>query len=152
MYEWHENVKVEVRDRDGVLLDSTQNHNLITDGALNWLMDALRSTQNSKIYYLGWGASSGATSTAQTALSTESGRKLVTTQSSGTVGVCQTITYIAPTEGNGNIQELAWFAGSSASATAGSGRMISRYLYSRTKTSLENLTITRTDTLVRTTS
>lgn len=151
MYDWHENIKIDVF-KSGLLVDSTQFHNLIVDGGLNWLADSLRSTQANKIYYLGWGGSSAAPSTTNTALSTETGRKLITAYSSGGVGVCITVTYIGPTEAVGNIQELGWFAGTSASATAGSGKMIARTLYSRTKTHLESITITRTDTLIRTTS
>ena len=152
MYDWHENIKIDIH-KNGILVDSTQLHNIIVDQGLNYLADSLRSTAaQPKIRYLAWGASSAAPSTTNTTLSTETGRKQITTYSSGNVGECVTITYIAPTEGVGTIEEFGWFAGTSASATLLSGRMISRTLYSRLKTNLESITITRTDTFIRTTS
>jgi hypothetical protein len=151
MYDWHENIKIDVF-KEGFLVDSTQFHNIITDVGLTWLADSLRSTHCNKIYYLGWGASSAAASTSNTALSTETGRKLVTSQTSSGVGVCITTVYLGPTEAVGSIKELGWFAGTSASATALSGTMLSRVIYERNKTALESITVTRTDTLIRTTS
>jgi hypothetical protein len=143
---WTENIEIIVRNSNGEITDSTHFHNQVTDVGLNWIADSLRkSTQDNEIKYLGWGSSNLAVSTAHTSLSSEFGRKEVTSQSSSNVGVCYTVCYIAPTEGVGTIAELAWFAGSSAEATADTGRMISRVLYSRTKTPLESITITRKD-------
>ena len=152
MYDWHENIKIDVH-KNGILVDSTQFHNIIVDQGLNLLADSLRSTSMSnKILYMAWGASSAAPSTTNIALSTETGRKIITSYSSGAVGVCNTITYISPTEAVGTIEEFGWFSGTSASATLQTGRMISRTLYSRVKTNLESITVTRTDSIIRTTS
>ncbi len=148
VYGWTENIKIDVIGTTGNLIDTTQFHNQVTDGALNWLADSLRkSTQDNEIKYMGWGSSNLAVSTAHTTLSSETGRKLITSQTSSNVGVCETVCYISPTEAIGSIKEIAWFAGSSATATVDTGRMISRVLYSRTKTPLESITITRTDSL-----
>lgn len=146
MYTWRENVKIDIY-KQGRLTDTTQFHNVVTYTALNWLADSLRTaTQDSAIYYLAWGSSNLAVSSTQIALSSETGRKLITSQSSGSTGICTTVCYIGPTEAVGSISEVGWFAGSTASATADSGRMISRVLYSHTKTALESITVTRTDT------
>jgi hypothetical protein len=145
---WTENIKIEVKNLNGILIESTSFHNQVTDGGLNWIADSLRSsTQDCEIKYLGWGSSNLAVSTAHTTLSSEFGRKSITSQSSSNVGVCETVCYIGPTEATStDIKELAWFAGSSAIATADTGRMISRVLYSRAKTVLESITVTRVDT------
>jgi hypothetical protein len=146
MNAWYENIKVDVHDiRTGFLVDSTQSHNQIVDVGLSWMANALMSTRDTRIYYMSWGVSSTPTSTGQLLLSSETGRKLVTSQVLTTIGAIQTITYIAPSEGTTDIRELGWWAGSSATATLGSGVMLSRYLYTRTKTQFESITVTRTD-------
>jgi hypothetical protein len=151
MYSWFENILIEVRNEKGIIVDTTQHSNKVMNGGLNWIADSLRSTAfTPKITYLAIGGTSSAISSTQTALSTETFRKLVTNQTSGAVGVCNTITYIAPSEALGTIAELGWFAGTSATAVAGSGCMISRYLYAHTKTALESITVTRTDTFTAT--
>jgi len=143
---WFENIKIDVHNINGELVDTTEFHNQVTDGALNWLADSLRkSTQDCSIKYLAWGSNNLAVSTAHTTLSSERGRKAVTSATSSGVGKCFTVIYISPSEATTNIAELGWFAGSTATAVVNTGRMISRVLYSRTKTSLESLTITRTD-------
>jgi hypothetical protein len=144
---WKENIKIDVTNLDGSLIDTTEFHNKVTNTGLNWLADGLRSTiRVNSLQYLGWGSGNVAVATTDIQLSTEKGRKLLTSQTSSNTGVCISICYIGPTEATTDIEELAWFAGSSASATVNSGRMMSRVLYSRTKTALESLTITRTDT------
>lgn len=146
MYNWVENIKIDVYEQ-GKLVDTTQFKNQITNVGLNWIADSLRvSTQDNEIKYLAWGASSSTAKTTNTALTTETGRKLITSQTSSGTGVCETVCYISPTEGVGTIKELGWFCGSSASATAGTGRLISRVIYERVKTNLESITVTRTDT------
>jgi len=146
-FNWDENIEIIVRSNDGTILDSTCFHNQITNDALNWLAKGLMlSTQDNEIKYLGWGSSDLALSTAHTTLSSETGRKLLTSQTSSNTGVCYSVCYIAPTEGVGSIKELAWFAGSSAVADSNTGKMISRVLYTRVKTALESITVTRKDT------
>ena len=147
MINWYENITVEIRE-GGVLKDTTHFHNKITDVGLNWFADCLRSsTRTIKILYMGYGSSNLAATSTSTTLSSETGRKIITSASSGTVGQCITICYLAPGEGTGSITEIGWFAGTSATATLNSGRLMSRTTaYSHTKTALESLTVTRTDT------
>ena len=146
-FRWYENIKIDVHDLDGKIIDTTQFSNIVTNAGKNWIADSLRiSTQDNEIKYMAWGSSSTAAAAANTALATEYGRKLITSQTSSNTGFCETVCYISPTEAIGTIAELGWFCGSSASLTAGSGRMISRVLYARVKTALESITVTRTDT------
>jgi hypothetical protein len=151
MYSWFENILIEVRNENGIITDTTQHSNKIMDVGLNWLADALRSTAfTPKITYMGVGTTNTAITSTQIALSSETFRKLITNQTTGAVGVVNTITYIAPSEALGTIAELGWFAGTSATVVAGTGCMISRYLYAHTKTALESITVTRTDTFTAT--
>ena len=144
---WYENIKIDIRDINGNLLDTTQFRNQVTNSALNFIANSLRtSTQDNEIKYMAWGSSSSTAEAADTLLSTEYGRKQITSQTSSNTGFCESVCYISPTEGVGTIAEIGWFAGSSATATADSGCMISRVLYARVKTALESITVTRTDT------
>jgi hypothetical protein len=144
---WTENINIEIKDVFGNLIDTTNFHNQVTNVGLNFIADSFRiSTQDNEIKYLAWGSGNTAASSTDTVLETESGRKLITSQTSSNIGVCFSICYIAPTEGIGNIEELGWFSGVNASATTDSGTLISRVLYSHTKTALESITITRKDT------
>ena len=146
-FQWNENVKIDVRDLQGNLIDTTQFHNQVHDPGLNYLAKSLASsTFDMKIRYLAWGSSSSTGSNSDTVMSTEGGRKAVTSAATSNTGVVYTVVYLSPTEATTNIKELAWFASSSATAVAGTGTMISRVIYDRTKTALESITITRTDT------
>ena len=147
VFTWQENVEIVIRDIHGNVIDTTGFHNQITDSALNWMAKALMctSTHEPDLKYMAWGSNGSTTSTAHTTLVTETGRKVVTSQTSSGVGKCFTVCYISPSEGVGSIGELGWFAGSSATAVVNTGCMISRSTYTRVKTSLESLTVTRTD-------
>jgi hypothetical protein len=99
------------------------------------------------IRYMGVGSSNTAVAATQTQLVSEQFRQQVTVQAAGSTGVMVTTTYISPFNCNAfTTQELAWFAGPLATVTANSGLMIARVLYSHAKTSLESITVTRTDT------
>lgn len=82
----------------------------------------------------------------QTALDSEQFRKALTTNSAPATGAGKTTTYIAPGEANTwTTEEIGWFAGSTATATAGSGVMLARVLYHRAKAATESIQIDRTD-------
>ena len=145
---WKENIRIDVRDIDGRLIDTTEFNNQIEDTGLDYLARSLASsTFDMKIRYMGWGSSNTAVSSSDNVLGDERGRKIITVSAtSTTIGIIYNTVYLSPSEATTDIEELAWFASSSAVATADSGTMISRVLYSRSKTSLESLTVTRTDT------
>jgi len=122
--------------------------NLITDAGKNLIAQALRDTAfDAEIKYLAWGTGSTAPAASDTTLVTEAGRKQVTSQTAGAgVGETDTVTYLGPDDANVAIAELGWFAGASATATADSGTLIARVLYSKTKTNKESIQVDRTDT------
>ena len=144
---WTGRIKVTSTYRDG-RVEIEEFDNLITDAGRNLLRDALRQPTDAEIKYIAWGSGTTAPTVANTALGTETGRKAVTKQTVGTAGVVVTTVYLAPFDANMQIQELGWFAGVGATATAGSGVMVARVLYSKLKTELESIQIDRTDTIV----
>ena len=82
---------------------------------------------------------------ADTTLGTETFRKARTSQSKPAAGQTRYVAYLDPTEANGAIEEIGWFAGAGAGAGADTGIMIARLLYSHTKTNIESLQIERID-------
>src|SRR5690606_10049969 len=123
---------------------------MITDAGLNLLAQALRDGTSVEIKYIALGAGNTPPSPSDTALVDERFRKPVTRQAATGVGATQTIAYIAPHEANDFvIQEIGVFAGPDATDDPDSGVLIARALYSRQKTPLESLQITREDVFGR---
>lgn len=146
---WAGAVRVQVV-RAGQLIETVNLTNLITNVGRNLLRDALQDAAlNTEILYVALGASATAPAASDITLGDERFRKQVTSQSDGAAaGEAITTVYIAPGEANSfTIQEIGWFAGAGASGTAGSGVMIARVLYTRTKNAQESLQIERTDTI-----
>ena len=122
--------------------------NLITGVGLNLLRDVLSGVAtDGQIKYMAWGNNATAPASGNTTLGNELGRKAITSRDPGSAGVLTTITYLAPYDAVGGIEELGWFAGPAATSAAGSGIMVARVLYSKTKTDLESIQVDRVDTI-----
>ena len=145
---WTGLVTVRVYDQNGNTIDVWQKKNLITDAGKNLVRDALKGTTTDlKIKYVALGSNNTAPAGSQTTLLSEQFRKAITLQSAGSTGIVTTTGFIAAAEATTfTTQEIGWFAGPSATASANTGIMIARVLYSRTKSALESLEIDRTDT------
>ena len=148
---WQGYFDIFIKSKDGDWEHDRTIKNTITDGGLNLLRDCLYSnTTDGMIRYVAVGTSSATTLTTATQLTNEIFRKPIyskaTTSATGTI---ITTTILFETEAVANIQEIGVFAGSTASATANSGIMISRILYSRNKTNIESIQIQRTDSIGR---
>lgn len=125
-------------------------NNLITDAGLNMVRNALNGELTStEIRYLAVGTSATTVSTTQTQLGAEIFRTLFISSSKPATGQLEKTAVILETEAVANIREIGIFAGSTATATANSGIMVSRVLYSRNKTNLESIQIVRRDTIQR---
>jgi len=112
---------------------------LITDGGLDLISQALNVT------YIALGDGTTAPSPSDVGLVNEKFRKAVTQHIDNGTGDEQVICYIAPYECNDfEIQEIGAFAGV-ATDTPGSGTLVARWLYSRQKTNLESIQVTRDD-------
>ena len=142
------NVKITVRDLGGSILEVVEKHNLITTVGLGMIIDLLNgSISDGEIKYMAVGTDNTAPALANVALGTEVFRKIPTTQVEDGVTSLVTTVYLAPTEAVAAIEELGWFAGVGAGAGADSGVMVARVLYSRNKTNIESIKVTRTDTI-----
>lgn len=150
MNNWFGQFDIFIKTGDDEWKHETTIHNMVVDSGLNLLRETLRSaTYDGEIKYIAVGNSSSAVASNQTQLLNEIFRKQVYSKSALGTGELQTIGIIADSEAVGQIEEIGIFAGSTASATANSGIMVSRILYSRNKTNLESIQIQRTDTIAR---
>jgi len=127
--------------------------NMIMDVALDMVVNMLRGTvTDGEIKYVALGSDTTSPAEDQTTLVAEEFRKAVTSQNPDpvTAGKLYTELYVADTEANSfKCEEIGWFAGAAATASADTGIMIARVLYSRQKASTESWTIRRTDTISR---
>lgn len=148
MLNWQGNIKIKALGKNQEVIQEWDINNLITSAGKNLLAEALRnSTLDVEIKYVALGNDSTAPTTSDTTLGNEIFRKIVTSQVGAGTGVTKTTCYVAPDEAVAQIEEIGFFAGSSASATTDSGVLYARILFSRNKTSLEALQIERTDTI-----
>lgn len=123
--------------------------NLITDVYLDELAKSVRGVEvNLQTLQVALGDDATSPTAGDTALGNERFRKQVTAQSDQGTGKSQTELVVNSGEANFGIKEIGFFAGD-ATSTAGSGLLVSRVLYDRTKTSDESLTIRRTVTYAR---
>ncbi len=150
-WQWRTNVKITVRDLQGKVLEVKRVRNLITTVGLGMVIDLMHAggPTDGKIRYMAVGSDATPPVIAQTQLVAETFRKANTTQAEVTAISLKTTTYIAPAEAVGAIEEIGWFATSTATAAANSGVMVSRILYHRVKTALESWQIERTDSVAQ---
>ena len=145
-WRWRGHVVVTVRDLDGKVIDRQEFDNLITTVGLNMIRDVLYGdVSDGNIKYMAVGDDDTAPAIDNTTLGNETFRKQITTTTKPAAGQVKHTCYIAPDEAVGTIEELGWFAGADATASADSGIMVSRRLYSRVKTNLESILVERTD-------
>lgn len=150
-------ITVIVRDTEGHVLEQVTLTNTITDLLLNLYRDALAgdiTADEFEVKYLAVGDdNTPPPDPGDTTLGNETFRKPLTSSSKPGTGQYKTVTYIAPAEAEGLIEELGWFAGPAAQPWGGgagkdTGTLIARVLYSRNKTALESIQVERTDTIV----
>jgi len=149
---WAGRVTIAIRYTDGSI-EVHRAENVITNVGKNMFRDILQGAQTDGIVrWVALGSGTTVESNTQTTLVTEQFRKVVTKFSTSGLGAgqVQTISYIAPADANTfTITEIGWFASPTATSTANSGIMIARILLgtSISKTSLQSITITRTDSI-----
>jgi hypothetical protein len=116
-----------------------------TTVGLNLLRDGNYGAADPKVVYIALGTGNSTPAAGNTKLDTEVFRKAITTYSAaGGTGDIVAQVYIEPTEVVGyTIAEVGIFGGDGATATANSGVLLARGLYSptHTKTSTESMVI-----------
>jgi len=137
-------VLVELRDaRTGKLKSQDLIKNTFCTVGKNSIADALRGTETGTkgiITWCGVGTSVLAPTVADTTLTTEIFRKLVSVRSvSGNVATFQT--FFTTSEANGTLREAGLF-GDDASGTADSGTLFSKLAINRVKSTSDTLTLT----------
>lgn len=113
----------------------------VTNAGLNLLRDGTSGNNNPKITYIALGTGNTAPSASDTKLVAEVFRKTIASYTNGaSVGEILVNGLIQASEAVGVvIAEVGFFGGNSASATANSGILVARGLYSHTKTGTESL-------------
>jgi len=113
----------------------------ITNAGLNLLRDTLAGTvATPQVLYVAIGTGSTAPAATDTQLVAEVFRKAVTSVSAGSTGEVLINMYLAPGDSVGTvIAEVGFFAGPTATATANSGVLLARGLYSKTHSATESI-------------
>jgi len=153
LHSWIGKWEVVIRDLNNNVIERTNiKPNLIMDDGINMLRDLISGAiTDGEIKYIALGDSDTTPAINQHTLGNEKFKKLITSQTNQTgIGILLTTVFISDSEANDfKTEEIAWFAGISASETIDSGIMVARVLYSRQKNNLESWTINRTDTFKR---
>lgn len=124
--------------------------NRIMDTVLDQLIGAFKGDNpDLEIFYLALGTDNTAVTNADTQLGNEIFRTAVVSQSDVATGEILTEFIVLDTEAVGNIEEIGIFGGSNATASADTGTLISRILWSKVKSSSEEITFRRTDKVIR---
>lgn len=124
--------------------------NKIMDTVLSQLIGALQgNSPNLEIKYCALGTSNTPITVLDTKLGNEIFRTPIVSQSGTATGEVTTDFLVLATEAVGSIEEIGIFGGSTATSTKDTGTLISRILWSKTKTNSEELTIKRIDKILR---
>jgi hypothetical protein len=124
--------------------------NRITNVALNKMINILDGIDpDLQIKYLAIGTDNSPIDDNDSQLGTEVFRTQFQTSDNNADGEFTTTFTILDSEAVTTWQEIGIFCGSGATASANSGTMLSRILYNRNKTSLEEIEITRLDKIRR---
>lgn len=131
----------EIRHKKGIDII----HNRIMQAAITQLRDILSGSAPAlQITHLAIGTSSTAITGAETQLGAEIFRTPVALQQVMAYNIMQTSFVVLDSEAVGAWAEIGIFC--EGTMTANSGTLLSRILYSKVKTSSEEITITRSDT------
>lgn len=148
---WQGTWLIKVIDKPTGIIKRTEIiHNRIMNAALDELIKALYSPNpDMQLAYLAIGDDSTAVADTQTTLVNEVFRTPLVTLARTGVGEVTSLAIILDSDYDGAIEEIGLFAGTTATATVNTGLMISRILWSYTKTATEELQLTRVDKIVR---
>lgn len=147
---WQGIWNIQIKNKDTGQIEETQIKNRVMNAALDELLKVLQgNTTDLEVAYLALGTSNTAVTDTQTQLGTEIFRTQLQSSSKTGTGELTSLFIVLDSEAVGQIEEIGIFGGSSASASANSGTLISRILWSRNKTASEEIQFTRIDRIVR---
>jgi hypothetical protein len=144
---WRGDIRVTIRNLAGEVVSVEEHRNLIVAAGHNLVRDALRGTVTDlKIKYMAIGTGNSAPSAGQVKLDAEVYRQQPTNFTPVSTGVLTTTTVVGPSVAIATWNEVAWFAGASASAAQDTGVMVARVLYNHAHTNQESVQFDRQDT------
>jgi hypothetical protein len=148
---WQGKFIIQIKDKARGKVTEEVINNRVMNAVLNQLSDTLLGdAPDLEIKYLALGTSNTPVSDGQIQL----GAEIFRTQAvNGPVrtqtGQIETEFTVLDTEAVGTIEEIGIFVGSSATASANSGTLLSRILWHKEKTNSEEITFKRIDRMVR---
>ena len=146
---WLGEFRIKVKHKDGRIEEDLVK-NRVTNVALQAMINILDNIDpDLNIKYLAVGTGTTALDDNDTQLETEIFRVPFDSSNNDAVGQFTTTFTILDSEAVETWGEIGLFGGDSTTITPNSGKMISRILYTRIKTSLEEIDIIRIDKLVR---
>ena len=132
------------------VLEETEIKNRIMNLALDEMLKVLQGTATDlKIEYMALGTSNTAITNNDLTLGAEIFRTPPIAQAKTGTGELSTTFTVLDSEAVAQIEEIGIFGGSGASITADTGTLISRILWSRSKTQNEEIQFSRLDRMVR---
>jgi hypothetical protein len=124
--------------------------NRIMDAVLEKLVGVYKGdAPDLEMLYLALGTDNTAVTDSDLTLGNEIFRTPISSQSDTATGEILTEFIVLDSEAVGNIEEIGIFAGSTATASADTGTLVSRILWSKVKSSSEEITFRRTDKISR---
>jgi len=133
-----------------VITEEHHINNRITDVALNKIINILDNIDpDLDIKYIAIGTSNAPINDSDTQLGAEIWRGQPISSVNNATGQFVTNFTVLDSEAVGDWEEIGIFCGDAATGTANTGTMLSRILFSRTKTALEEIEVSRTDRVVR---
>jgi len=146
---WLGEFKIKIKHPDGTI-EEDYVKNRITNTALQAIINILDNIDpNLDIKYLAVGTDGTAINDNDTQLGTEIFRTQFQSSDNSATGQFTTTFAILDSEAVATWAEIGIFCGSSATSSADTGVMLSRILYSRVKTALEEIEFSRIDTIIR---
>jgi len=147
---WCGEFKISIYNKE---TDTVEDHiikNRITNVALDAIINILDNIDpNLNIKFLAIGTDNTPLNDNDTTLGAEVFRTQFLTSDNNAVGQFTTTFAMLDSEAVGQWEEIGIFCGDSATASADTGIMLSRILFSRNKTNLEEIDVTRLDTVTR---
>lgn len=152
MFKWNGLWEIKIRNIHTGEIKKEYVKNKIVDAALDNLIKPLwdNSALDMMIRYFAVGTSNTAVQNTDTKLIAEYFRTPPTIASAKTnTGEVTTEFVLLATEANTQLEEIGIFCGATATGTADTGILLSRLLWSHFKTSSEEITFSRVDSLIR---
>ena len=149
-YTWNGKFDIKVINKKTGEIKEETKVNRVMNEVLNQLRDVLKGeSADLEIKYLALGTSNTAITDTDTQLGAEIFRTQFIAREDISTGRVRHTFIVLDSEAVGQIEEIGIFGGSTATASANTGTLISRVLWNKEKTNQEEIQFIRTDTIGR---